>query len=398
MLYKIKIFFTKKIVFALLILSYFSTGNGVDISQYIDNEENKIQSYEFNFENEDLSNRLTQDTNIFFFNIQEGNFIMGREKEDIYIFDAGSGKLPCGSIFSYFFSGDICPRMHLLKNILSEETKIKIICITHTDADHYNFLHHIKKTFNHVFDENTVLIIGGEKHNKVEDLIKLSGIDKKNVFLYQQKEPYNDLFFEKSLEKSLNVSLIPYKSINFLIPNQQKISENKNTTTNDMSLILVFNRTLITGDSTGKTAEFYEFQQNELNKEILKKIIGIVAPHHGSDTKESHTIIEKVEEIKKLLFIIISVSARHSIYKHPATYLKNFAKEDWGGLMNPEWEHEVFTFDNGKLASIMTKNAIFETGSPEYIPAHWINSRDGKIYIYNYKEKCFSEITPRINQ
>ncbi|CAO5681562.1 MAG: hypothetical protein NEHIOOID_00353 [Holosporales bacterium] len=199
--------------------------------------------------------------------------------------------------------------------------KIAIYFGSHTDADHWNLIHHIPKETAVLGIWNNFSSLLGQKHADLEAFLA-----RKNVQIFDSKKFNNDIrkevfsdFYQKVLSQKIKNAEIK----NLMNDNLRDLSNimlwnlnPKSKSSNGKSYIISQTypqanlSIFFTGDAENET---FETLPNDIRKQLSKDDshqIGIVVPHHGS--KKHAAFIEKLSPN----FYIVS-SGNGGQYAHP---------------------------------------------------------------------------------
>ena len=243
-------------------------------SKKVDQQEELADSLKENIQDDDL--------NVFICNIGQGNFVILRYNKKLVIIDAGNIIATPKSDKAKIMFEDYYPTHKEVFDEIFKGAELKVVIITHPDADHYNYLPDIfqllkNKSLQKDFSKCSFFVSkNDEKNYKCLKSDELIGARIKNATIITQKN------FKDANQNISNLLFNKEGScISFLNP-----IEGKNLENNDLSLIVkvIYNgqSILFTGDATDKTLDaIWQKSKSSLNVNFL------VAPHHGSSTEGS---------------------------------------------------------------------------------------------------------------
>lgn len=220
----------------------------------------------------------------YFFNVEQGNMAIIRNKRKIVIIDIGSTNKKLAS--------------NVLKNFLNAKaiTNIDVIAITHMHEDHVNGIYDLSKNF------------------KIKSVIY-------SVPLTTQKGEYEK--FCKTLQER-NITKIEVKKddylrlgnikINVLMPPSNKVIISKDMLNSNSVVYLIQNNNkkyLFMGDATIETEKELLNNINTNTKNLLNDLDVIQIGHHGSKTSTSDNFIKNIKPC------IAIISSKKEKYGHP---------------------------------------------------------------------------------
>lgn len=239
---------------------------------------------------------------IFAFNVEQGNCIILRKKNEVVIIDAGYGKKHLKDIRSV-----ILPKIQAVLN----STVLKAIFITHPHDDHHTIIPELlesSNSFTHpTINDETKVFLGGPASSwsksvetslgKLKKKLKgtdryyiASGVPKCNEIAHHL--PNTDRNSEEEVDTLKKNLSQPFKDIlsdvefNIFLP-EGKLEQEEVKGINPLSLIIkaTYNgqSLLFTGDAEG--GNFYRLKTR--HEELAKDAKVVFLPHHGTDTEGS---------------------------------------------------------------------------------------------------------------
>jgi glyoxylase-like metal-dependent hydrolase (beta-lactamase superfamily II) len=369
--------------------------------------------------------------NIFPFNAGQGNFILLRCCNQIMVLDVGT-QAPGFSGRGAFDEGkspsswdEFLVKNNDILNEIFSGAKISAVLVTHPDSDHYDWLgglfaFAVEKNKNQL---NEVSFFFGGYGKDFDYCTAIATKQCADCFFYI-REFSPDSTFKKTLgtqskildrkkydsardtwvrwvlhriedpgcnsgydndEIERNLSLIMGANVSILspIPIVRTAADN-----NSNSLVVSINKgsgtVLFTGDATGNTLDLILGDTKSpdrniravslRNRNLLRMVNFLIAPHHGSETEGSPFWLSQIIKLSSNSFVGTIFCAPYvSQFQHPDRYIDTVAFP----ASAKSWRHEIGYYREDKKRHKITDNSIFITSFAKY-GTYWLNlSRNG---------------------